>query len=207
MSNKLKNKLKIIIVFMFLYFSFLQVKALDYSKIYEEAFPDKEFRRLVLVCIEYNLCDYNTNNYLAGNWGLHYLTKLAGGGYSIDDNQSVSNINIDENLIDSKKSQILDKTALDRITYLLKSKGRNPADIKSLQGIEYLTNLKQIAFEKIGAKEVDLSQNKKLVHIALTSKFSNYRFGYQGNPGGDLDVATLEKVNINSIRRLNDNFK
>ena len=202
MNIKLKNKLKIIIVFIFLSFSFLQVKALDYSKTYEEAFPDKEFRRLVLVCIEYNLCDYNTNNYLASNWGLHFLTKYAGSGYSIDDNGSVSNINIDENLIDSKKSQILDKTALDRITYLFKSKDRNPSDIKSLQGIEYLTNLKQIAFEKIGAKEVDLSQNKNLVHVALTSAFSNYFHSYGVSPGGELDVATLEKVNTNGLNKL-----
>ena len=44
------NKIKISLVFssllFCLLFSFINVKALDYSKAYEQAFPDKEFRKL-----------------------------------------------------------------------------------------------------------------------------------------------------------------
>ena len=49
------NKIKISLVFssllFCLLFSFINVKALDYSKTYEQAFPDKEFRKLILTII------------------------------------------------------------------------------------------------------------------------------------------------------------
>lgn len=190
----------ILTLFIVLSFNVLKVSALDYSKTYEEAFPDKEFRRLILICVNYNLCDYSTNNYLAVNWDLHYLVKFAS-GYYVNNTQSV-NVNIDENLIESKKNEVLNKAQLDRITYLINSTGGNPQNMKSLKGIEYLTNLKQIAFEKIGTKEVDLSQNKNLFHVALTSSFSSYFQSYGASPGGELDVATLEKVNTSGLNKL-----
>lgn len=197
------NKLLLIVmgVFILLSFNVKKVNALDYSKTYEQAFPDKEFRRLILICVNYNICDYSTDNYLAVNWDLHYLVKHNIAGNYVNKNRTV-NVNIDENLIESKKNEVLNKAQLDRITYLMNSTGGNPQNMKSLKGIEYLTNLKQLAFEKIGAKEVDLSQNKNLVHVALTSSFSNYFHSYQGSPGGELDVATLEKVNTKGLPKI-----
>ena len=197
------NKLLLIVVGVFIVLSFnvIKVNALDYSKTYEQAFPDKEFRRLILICVNYNICDYSTDNYLAVNWGLHYLVKHNISGNYVNQNQTV-NIPINESLIESKKNEVLNKAQLDRITYLINSTGGNPQNIKSLKGIEYLTNLKQLAFEKIGTKEVDLSQNKKLVHVALTSSFSNYFHNYQGSPSGELDVATLEKVNTKGLPKI-----
>ena len=197
------NKLLLIVVGVFIVLSFnvMKVNALDYSKTYEQAFPDKEFRRLILICVNYNICDYSTDNYLASNWGLHYLVKHNISGNYVNQNQTV-NIPINESLIESKKTEVLNKAQLDRITYLINSTGGNPQNIKSLKGIEYLTNLKQLAFEKIGTKEVDLSQNKNLVHVALTSSFSNYFHSYQGSPSGELDVATLEKVNTKGLPKI-----
>ena len=66
------NKLLLIVVGVFIVLSFnvMKVNALDYSKTYEQAFPDKEFRRLILICVNYNICDYSTDNYLAANWKL-----------------------------------------------------------------------------------------------------------------------------------------
>ena len=197
------NKILVLVMVLFgvLTFNVLKVNALDYSKTYEEAFPDKEFRRLILICVNYNICDYSTDNYLAVNWDLHYLVKHNIAGNYVNKNRTV-NVNIDENLIESKKNEVLNKAQLDRITYLMNSTGGNPQNMKSLKGIEYLTNLKQLAFEKIGAKEVDLSQNKKLVHVALTSRFTNYLENYSGSSVQPLDVATLEKVNTKGLPKI-----
>ena len=197
------NKLLVCILTLFILLNFntMKVDALDYSKTYEEAFPDKEFRRLILICVNYNLCDYSTNTYLIVNWHFQNLIKYNASKKCVNDNETV-NVNIDENLIESKKTEVLNKAQLDRITYLMNSTGGNPQNMKSLKGIEYLTNLKQLAFEKIGTKEVDLSQNKNLVHVSLTSEFLNYYHSYQESPGGELDTATLEKVNIKGLKNL-----
>lgn len=65
-------------LFVFLNFNAIKVDALDYSKTYEEAFPDKEFRRLILICVNYNICNYDNYHLLVINWGLHYVIKYAG---------------------------------------------------------------------------------------------------------------------------------
>lgn len=51
-----------LIIFISLVVLSTKVKALDYSKTYKEAFPNKEFRKLVLSCIHYNMCHYATNH-------------------------------------------------------------------------------------------------------------------------------------------------
>ena len=117
-----KLLLTVIGVFIVLSFNVMKVNALDYSKTYEQAFPDKEFRRLILICVNYNICDYSTDNYLAVNWDLHYLVKHNIAGNYVNKNRTV-NVNIDENLIESKKNEVLNKTQLDRITYLMNSTG------------------------------------------------------------------------------------
>ena len=47
------NKLLVCILTLFILLNFntMKVDALDYSKTYEEAFPDKEFRRLIIIYV------------------------------------------------------------------------------------------------------------------------------------------------------------
>ena len=188
----------ILTLFVFLNFNAIKVDALDYSKTYEEAFPDKEFRRLILICVNYNICNYDNYHLLVINWGLHYVIKYA--GLSAD---PIVHTNVDEALIESKKTEIIDINKLNKITYLYKTPKTESSNIKSLKGVEYLTNLENIAFEKIGAKEVDFSNNKNLAHIALTSSFGNYfDMEYLPTISEKLDTATLEKVNIKGLEKL-----
>lgn len=185
-------------LFVFLNFNAIKVDALDYSKTYEEAFPDKEFRRLILICVNYNICNYDNYHLLVINWGLHYVIKYA--GLSAD---PIVHTNVNEALIESKKTEIIDINKLNKITYLYKTPKTESSNIKSLKGVEYLTNLENIAFEKIGAKEVDFSNNKNLAHIALTSSFANYfDMEYLPTISEKLDTATLEKVNIKGLEKL-----
>ena len=185
-------------LFVFLNFNAIKVDALDYSKTYEEAFPDKEFRRLILICVNYNICNYDNYHALVINWGLHYVIKYAGRS---DD--PIVHTNVDEDLIESKKTEIIDINKLNKITYLYKTPKTESSNIKSLKGVEYLTNLENIAFEKIGAKEVDFSNNKNLAHIALTSSFANYfDMEYLPTISEKLDTATLEKINIKGLEKL-----
>lgn len=204
------NKIKISLVFssllFCLLFSFINVKALDYSKTYEQAFPDKEFRKLILTCIKYNVCNYNSEPYLKVNPGLFALVKEA--AYATED--PIRTTNIDENLIDSMKNNTLNKSDLDKINYLLSSKNGDPSKMYSLKGIEYLTNLEYIALENISTKEIDLRQNKNLIALAfptnITSLNSDHYAPYNYTENIDYPLPTkkaiLEKVNVEGLNKL-----
>lgn len=190
MKNILK---KTIFVFVLIIFSLLKVNALDYNKTYEEAFPDKEFRRLILICVNYNLCDYTTNAYLSLNYELHFLAK-----HSLEPANSypLQTTVVDEDLINRKQRELINKVALDKITYIAKANKTKPENIKSLKGIEYLTNLQQIAFEKIGAKEIDFRKNSKLDFIILADKFDEF---FESGTSTISTPTTLEKIIIDGL--------
>lgn len=204
--NKIKINLIFTLLLFCLLFSFINVKALDYSKTYEQAFPDKEFRKLILTCIKYNVCNYNSEPYLKVNPGLFALVKQA----AYYDEDPIRTANVDENLINSMESSLLNKADLDKITYLLSSKNGYPSKMYSLKGIEYLTNLEYIAFENISTKEIDLRENKKLIGVAfptnVTSPSSSHYAPYDYTSKIDyplpLKKAILERVNVEGIASL-----
>ena len=169
---------------------------LNYELSYEEAFPDKEFRRLILSMLY---------KYSEDRWGeiaadssryskLHSALKISGspGDYGI-----ASAITDEE--LERYSKQKLDKDFLDKIFVLHPNiELENYQNIINLTGIEYLKNVKRIVIANSKIKEADFSQNQKLETLFLTEKFhSTYQI---------LDIegtSILERVNIKS----NENLK
>ena len=145
------NKIKISLVFssllFCLLFSFINVKALDYSKTYEQAFPDKEFRKLILTCIKYNVCNYNSEPYLKVNPGLFALVKQAA-YYDEDpirtanvDENLIGELNLNENFKNSKDTSFLigvksvGTKDIDYETFLIRKNGDEKPTVNKIEGL------------------------------------------------------------------------
>ena len=168
---------------------------LNYELSYEEAFPDKEFRRLILSMLY---------KHSEESWGEREDREIYGDLYSAlkitgdAANSGITSAITDEEL-ERYSKQKLDKNFLDKVLVLHpNSKVKNYQNIINLTGIEYLKNVKRIVIANSKIKEADFSQNQKLETLFLTEKFhSTYQI---------LDIegtSILEKVNIKS----NENLK
>ena len=168
---------------------------LNYELSYEEAFPDKEFRRLILSMLY---------KHSEERWGEREDREIYGDLYSAlkitgdAANSGITSAITDEEL-ERYSKQKLDKNFLDKVLVLHpNSKVKNYQNIINLTGIEYLKNVKRIVIANSKIKEADFSQNQKLETLFLTEKFhSTYQI---------LDIegtSILEKVNIKS----NENLK
>ena len=168
---------------------------LNYELSYEEAFPDKEFRRLILSMLY---------KHSEESWGEREDREIYGDLYSAlkitgdAANSGITSAITDEELERYSKQKI-DKNFLDKVLVLHpNSEVKNYQNIINLTGIEYLKNVKRIVIANSKIKEADFSQNQKLETLFLTEKFhSTYQI---------LDIegtSILEKVNIKS----NENLK
>ena len=168
---------------------------LNYELSYEEAFPDKEFRRLILSMLY---------KHSEEKWGEREDREIYGDLYSAlkitgdAANSGITSAITDEEL-ERYSKQKLDKNFLDKVLVLHpNSEVKNYQNIINLTGIEYLKNVKRIVIANSKIKEADFSQNPKLETLFLTEKFhSTYQI---------LDIegtSILEKVNIKS----NENLK
>ena len=168
---------------------------LNYELSYEEAFPDKEFRRLILSMLY---------KHSEERWGEREDREIYGDLYSAlkitgdAANSGITSAITDEEL-ERYSKQKLDKNFLDKVLVLHpNSEVKNYQNIINLTGIEYLKNVKRIVIANSKIKEADFSQNPKLETLFLTEKFhSTYQI---------LDIegtSILEKVNIKS----NENLK
>ena len=168
---------------------------LNYELSYEEAFPDKEFRRLILSMLY---------KHSEERWGEREDREIYGDLYSAlkitgdAANSGITSAITDEEL-ERYSKQKLDKNFLDKVLVLHpNSEVKNYQNIINLTGIEYLKNVKRIVIAKSKIKEADFSQNQKLETLFLTEKFhSTYQI---------LDIegtSILERVNIKS----NENLK
>ena len=168
---------------------------LNYELSYEEAFPDKEFRRLILSMLY---------KHSEERWGEREDREIYGDLYSAlkitgdAANSGITSAITDEELERYSKQKI-DKNFLDKVLVLHpNSEVKNYQNIINLTGIEYLKNVKRIVIANSKIKEADFSQNQKLETLFLTEKFhSTYQI---------LDIegtSILEKVNIKS----NENLK
>ena len=168
---------------------------LNYELSYEEAFPDKEFRRLILSMLY---------KHSEERWGEREDREIYGDLYSAlkitgdAANSGITSAITDEEL-ERYSKQKLDKNFLDKVLVLHpNSEVKNYQNIINLTGIEYLKNVKRIVIANFKIKEADFSQNQKLETLFLTEKF---HFTYQ-----ILDIegtSILERVNIKS----NENLK
>ena len=168
---------------------------LNYELSYEEAFPDKEFRRLILSMLY---------KHSEESWGEREDREIYGDLYSAlkitgdAANSGITSAITDEEL-ERYSKQKLDKNFLDKVLVLHpNSEVKNYQNIINLTGIEYLKNVKRIVIANSKIKEADFGQNQKLETLFLTEKFhSTYQI---------LDIegtSILERVNIKS----NENLK
>ena len=147
-----------------------KLKELNYNVTYKQAFPDENLRRGVLLCIMRNKCDatqannsiYEYSNYKK-YWGIlsfreYYWSTKA---YSTSNYGTV----ITDQELETKENETISKVDLDKLQVLLANDYEK--DVNSLQGIEYLPNLKIILISKIKQKNIDLSYNRELKNLYL----------------------------------------
>ena len=147
-----------------------KLKELNYNLTYKQAFPDENLRRGVLLCIMRNKCDatqannslYEYSNYKV-YWGNAYFREnyWSTKAYSTSSYGTV----ITDQEIETKENEIISKVDLDKLQLLLANDFEK--DVNSLQGIEYLSNLKIILISQIKQKNIDLSYNRELKKLYL----------------------------------------
>ena len=157
------------------------LKELNYDVTYEQAFPDKNLRRGIILCIMRNKCgdtDYNSGAYnyekyyeTLSEWPstntyfdkyyqtLAYQTRPEYGALIYD-----SDIQIEE----TKK---IKKEDLEKIKVLISRSFTEP--VTTLQGIEYLSNLKAVVLSNVKQEDLDFSYNK-LLEVLLVNVNDNH---------------------------------
>ena len=165
-----------------------QVK-LNYDLTYEEAFPDKEFRRMILTMrYLYNPSDYNKNSYYLYN---NFSGAMKATGACVECGIGKSTPLLDDAKLSMYEKDKLDKNFLDSVQIL--HGNREVAElqnISNLKGIEYFPNLKVLALAGTKIKEADFSNNPDLETLFLPEVFMMWSdVGIKG-------TSLLEKINI-----------
>ena len=142
-----------------------KLKELNYNLTYKQAFPDENLRRGVVLCIMRDRCKNNGYNYFSepsyDNFdNSNYLTDTRLGPV------------ITEEEVQRKEEEQLSKQALDKLEYLVANNCQK--EISTLQGIEYLLNIKNISLTNIQTENIDLSSNKELKNLQITARKANY---------------------------------
>ena len=187
----MKNKklLIIVVVLLVLITSFLlfvlkpntkkkKLKELNYNLTYKQAFPDKYLRRGVVLCIMRNRCGEDQANHIAYNYDEikkeKYIWKSR---YYENYYQTQQWLNspdfgsvITEAELEAKENEKIDKESLERLKVLIAYEYLF-ASIDTLQGIEYLPNIKVLMLNHV--ENVDLSTNKKLEKVFLRVRGSS----------------------------------
>ena len=165
-----------------------QVK-LNYDLTYEEAFPDKEFRRMILTMrYLYNPSDYNKNSYYLYN---NFSGAMKATGACVECGIGKSTPLLDDAKLSMYEKDKLDKNFLDSVQIL--HGNREVAElqnISNLKGIEYFPNLKVLALAGTKIKEADFSNNPDLETLFLPEVFMMWS-------GVEIKgTSLLEKINI-----------
>ena len=144
-----------------------KLKELNYNVTYKEAFPDENLRRGVLLCIMRDKCnDLGDYTFLKKNENIVFLDV----GVQFYDN---SNFLADSRLgpviteaeLEAKENEQISKIALEKLQILVANNMEK--EITSLQGIEYLPNIKDIVLKDVKQEHIDLSYNKELVKLQI----------------------------------------
>ena len=143
-----------------------KLKELNYNVTYKEAFPDENLRRGVLLCIMRNKCgedQYNSGAYDYNIYKEHmedanYIKKY----YETKDYQENPDFGaiITEEQLEQKEKEKISKEDLDKLRVLIPYNNKNI--VETLEGVEYLSNLKAAIPGKIGLSNIDFSYNKNL---------------------------------------------
>ena len=181
---KKKKLLIIIVVLLMLITSFFvltkkpkikykKLKELNYNVTYKQAFPDENLRRGVLLCIMRNKCgatEANSSIYEYDTYGSYCNSASSRENYCSTKAYSTSSYGtvITDQELETKENEIISKVDLDKLQLLLANDYEK--DVNSLQGIEYLPNLKIILIYKIKQKNIDLSYNRELQKLYLETQ-------------------------------------
>ena len=150
-----------------------KLKELNYNVTYKQAFPDENLRRGVLLCIMRNKCgatEANSSIYEYDTYGSYCNSASSRENYCSTKAYSTSSYGtvITDQELETKENEIISKVDLDKLQLLLANDYEK--DVNSLQGIEYLPNLKIILIYKIKQKNIDLSYNRELQKLYLETQ-------------------------------------
>ena len=185
---KKKKLLIIFVVLLMLITSFLlfilkpntknkKLKELNYNVTYKEAFPDENLRRGVLLCIMRNKCgedQYNSGAYDYNIYKEHiedanYIKKY----YETKDYQINPDFGliITEEQLEQKEKEKISKEDLDKLRVLIPYNNKN--GVSTLEGVEYLSNLKAALPGELYLHNIDFSYNKNLEVIYFNPENSS----------------------------------
>ena len=171
-----------------------KLKELNYNVTYKQAFPDENLRRGVLLCIMRNKCGATeANNSIYENYYYH----LHGGESDYETNYfstkdyATSNYGsaITESDLIAKENETISKVDLDRLEVLLTNDYRK--NVNSLQGIEYLSNIKVAVLPHVRQENIDFSYNKELIRLFLNDREWN-------------GICILKTVNLDQNTKLKE---
>ena len=172
-----------------------KLKELNYNVTYKEAFPDENLRRGVLLCIMRNKCGATEAN--SSNYGVFYYTYAdneyrTNNIYTTKDYvKSNYGTAITESDLIAKENETISKVDLDRLEVLLTNDYRK--NVNSLQGIEYLSNIKVAVLPSVEQENVDFSYNKELLKL-----FLNWEKRYSGG------TSIIKTVNLDQNTKLKE---
>ena len=172
-----------------------KLKELNYNVTYKEAFPDENLRRGVLLCIMRNKCGATEAN--SSNYGVFYYTYAdneyrTNNIYTTKDYvKSDYGTAITESDLIAKENETISKVDLDRLEVLLTNDYRK--NVNSLQGIEYLSNIKVAVLPSVEQENVDFSYNKELLKL-----FLNWEKRYSG------ETSIIKTVNLDQNTKLKE---
>ena len=210
-SKKLLNFIIILLLFLsFLSIFFIsknnkilkkQVK-LNYDKTYEQAFPDKEFRRLILTMLyKYNERDYGLERKREHFDTFYHAIKLTGDLY----NAGIDKALTDEELNRYSKDK-LDKNFLEKIVVIHTNPDTETyKKIANLDGVEYLPNLEVVAISGSNIKVAHFNYNPMLETLFLPERFYQSHFKHYIQGTSKLDNVDLR--NNRNLRHLILNFE
>ena len=201
-----KKKLIVIVLFLlvlitsFLLFILKQntknkkLKELNYNVTYKEAFPDENLRRGVLLCIMRNKCgatESNSSIFKNYYYHLHSGEPYYEKNYFSTKDYITSNYGtpITESDFITKENETISKVDLERLEVLLTNDYKE--NINSLQGIEYLSNIKVAVLPHVRQENIDFSYNKELVRLFL-------------NDGEWNGICILKTVNLDQNTKLKE---
>ena len=167
---------------------------LNYDLTYKEAFPDKEFRRLILTML------FRNKEYVYNGGNYYYYNNFYGAlKYTYESYSGISNDSaLDDNGLETFSKKKIDKNLLDQVKIIHANKEAETfKKISSLQGIEYFPNLQVLAISGTKLKEADFSNNLELETLFLPEQF------YDSSGNSNITGASLlEKINIKNNSKL-----
>ena len=140
-----------------------KLKELNYNLTYKQAFPDENLRRGVVLCIMRDRCNNNGYNYFKET------------NYAVDNSNYLTDTRlgpvITEAELEAKEEEQISKQDLDKLEFLVANNFGK--EISTLQGIEYLLNIKSMSLNNIQTENIDLSSNKELKYLKIRAIKAN----------------------------------